>query len=116
MIPTVFKYNVKNGNSSMDHVTSTVYISGSMTEWRSREMAALKDECSFLAIIDCWPGKYFYKFWVDGKWCHDESQPVMISKDEVIISDGSGYTQTRKYPPELDFFQYPTYPNPTFQI
>lgn len=46
-------------------------------------MATLKDESYFVCIIDCLPGKYYYKFWVDGNWCHDESQPLLISKDEV---------------------------------
>ena len=52
-IPTVFRYNLKNGAPSI----STVYIAGSMTGWKSKEMVALKDESNFLAIIDCLPGQ-----------------------------------------------------------
>ena len=57
-----------------------------MNDWRSQEMAAFKDESNFLAIIDCSPGKYFYKFCVDGVWCHDESQPIIISSKEVTAN------------------------------
>ena len=53
IIPTVFRYNLKNGAPSI----STVYIAGTMTGWKSKEMVALKDESNFLAIIDCLPGQ-----------------------------------------------------------
>ena len=39
-----------------------------------------------------------------------------LGDHDVFGSDeSSGYTRTRNYPPEPDFFQYPTYPNPTFK-
>lgn len=81
LIPTVFKYYMKKGG-----MRAPVYISGSMTEWQSREMASFHDESTFLAIIDCWPGNFFFKFFVNGRWCHDESQPVLISKDNVVAN------------------------------
>ena len=92
-IPTVFRYNLKNCNnentsSTSDRtlVPSNVYVAGTMNEWRSKQMASLADESNFVAIIDCVPGKYYYKFCVDGLWCHDESQPLVISKVRTIIS------------------------------
>ena len=42
-------------------------------------MGVLKDESYFISVIECTPGKYFYKFCVDGVWCHDESQPFITS-------------------------------------
>ena len=79
-IPTVFRYNLKNHSESIQ----TVYVAGTMNDWRSRPMASFgQDESNFVAIIDCVPGKYYYKFCVDGKWTHDESQPLMLSKTEV---------------------------------
>ena len=58
LIPTVFRYNLKNGNGSeASESISTVYIAGTMTGWRSKQMVALKDESNFLAIIDCLPGQ-----------------------------------------------------------
>ena len=51
-----------------------------MTNWKSYEMGALKDESYFIAVIECLPGKYYYKFCVDGVWCHDASQPFISSK------------------------------------
>lgn len=103
MIPTVFKYNYKSGAGNAKS-PSTVFIAGSMIEWQSREMAALKDESNFLAIIglssippekskekcisftDCLPGKYYFKFCVDGEWKHDESQPLVVSTQEVTAN------------------------------
>ena len=79
-IPTVFRYNLKNHSESIQ----TVYVAGTMNDWRSRPMASFgQDESNFVAIIDCVPGKYYYKFCVEGKWTHDESQPLMVSKTEV---------------------------------
>ena len=87
-IPTVFRYNYKNNNAASNTaVPSQVYISGSMTEWRSKKMASLQEESHFLAVIECLPGKVHFKFCVDGTWTHDESQPFLISKSNQAIAN-----------------------------
>ena len=39
-------------------------------------MGRCKGETDYNLILDCLPGKYFYKFCVDTEWCLDESQAV----------------------------------------
>lgn len=79
VIHTVFRYHVSKKKTS----PTCVYVVGTMTNWDCVEMVALKDESDFIAIIDCLPGKYYYKFSVDGTWCHDESQSMLISAKDV---------------------------------
>ena len=62
--------------SSLQKSPSTVYVAGSMTDWKSVEMARCKGEKDFNLIIECSPGKYFYKFYVNNEWCIDDSQPI----------------------------------------
>ena len=81
-IPTVFRYNLKSSNNKSESVLN-VYVAGTMNEWRSKAMASLADESNFIAIIDCLPGKYYYKFCVDGTWTEDESQPLALSQTQV---------------------------------
>ena len=81
-IPTVFKYHFKKSDTSTP--PTTVYLAGSMTNWKSYEMGALKDESYFIAVIECLPGKYYYKFCVDGIWCHDASQPFISSNQNDV--------------------------------
>ena len=47
-----------------------------MTDWKSVEMARCKGEKDFNLILECSPGKYFYKFYVNNEWCIDDSQPI----------------------------------------
>ena len=62
--------------SSLQKSPSTVYVAGSMTDWKSVEMARCKGEKDFNLIIECSPGKYFYKFYINNEWCIDDSQPI----------------------------------------
>ena len=68
----VLRFNFANLQKS----PSTVYVAGSMTDWKSVEMARCKGEKDFNLILDCSPGKYFYKFYVNNEWCIDDSQPI----------------------------------------
>jgi len=58
-------------------IPQKVYVAGTMTNWKTVEMCRLKGEIDFNLILDCFPGKYFYKFCVDTEWCLDESQAVV---------------------------------------
>ena len=40
------------------------------------EMGKCKDEKEFNLILECVPGKYYYKFYVNNDWVVDESQPI----------------------------------------
>ena len=68
----VLRFNFANLQKS----PSTVYVAGSMTDWKSVEMARCKGEKDFNLILECSPGKYFYKFYVNNEWCIDDSQPI----------------------------------------
>ena len=71
-VPVVLRFTCANLQKS----PSIVYVSGSMTDWKSVEMARCKGEKDFNLILDCSPGKYFYKFFVNNEWCVDESQTI----------------------------------------
>jgi len=71
-VHVVLRFNFANLQKS----PSTVYVAGSMTDWKSVEMARCKGEKDFNLILDCSPGKYFYKFYVNNEWCIDDSQPI----------------------------------------
>merc|ERR1711899_316911 len=71
-IPVVLRFNATNLQKCPSHV----YVAGSMTDWKSVEMVRLKGEKDFKWILDCSPGKYFYKFFVNNEWRIDESQPI----------------------------------------
>ena len=73
---------------------SQVYFAGSMTNWKSVEMAVCKGDKEFNLILDCAPGKYFYKFCVDGQWCVDESQPISTVMCRKV--SGGGHNKSGK--------------------
>ena len=68
----VLRFSIVNLQKSPSHV----YVAGSMNDWKSVEMARCKGEKDFNLILDCSPGKYYYKFFVNNEWCIDESQPI----------------------------------------
>ena len=68
----VLRFNASNLQKCPSHV----YVAGSMTDWKSVEMVRLKGEKDFKWILECPPGKYFYKFFVNNEWRIDESQPI----------------------------------------
>lgn len=52
-----------------------VHVSGSFDDWKERiAMKSLGDGTHSIEL-EVKPGKYEYKFIVDGKWCYDEAQP-----------------------------------------
>ena len=55
LVPTVFKYHFKKSDKEATTAhPSSVYLAGSMMDWKSREMGVLKDESYFISVI----GKY----------------------------------------------------------
>merc|ERR1712038_1067909 len=55
MIPVVLKFTTPSKSPP-----TKVFVSGSMTDWKSVEMAVCKGETDFNLILDCAPGKYYY--------------------------------------------------------
>ncbi|XP_070602972.1 5'-AMP-activated protein kinase subunit beta-2-like isoform X2 [Erythrolamprus reginae] len=55
-----------------------VFISGSFNNW-SAKIPLIKSHNDFVAILDLPEGEHQYKFFVDGQWVHDPSEPVVTS-------------------------------------
>ncbi|XP_061550974.1 5'-AMP-activated protein kinase subunit beta-2 isoform X2 [Phycodurus eques] len=56
-----------------------VYIAGSFNNW-STKIPLNKSHNDFVAILDLPEGEHQYKFFVDGQWVHDPSEPVVTSQ------------------------------------
>jgi len=62
--PTEFKLYAPNAKK--------VYLAGSFNSWESKSLSAKKDSKGNWAIkVSLKPGKYEYKFFVDGSWQND---------------------------------------------
>jgi len=56
--------------------TKRVFLAGSMTQWKTIEMGHCTGESTFDLVLECLPGKYYYKFYVNNEWVVDESLPM----------------------------------------
>ncbi|XP_004689532.1 PREDICTED: 5'-AMP-activated protein kinase subunit beta-2 [Condylura cristata] len=56
-----------------------VFLSGSFNNW-STKIPLIKSHNDFVAILDLPEGEHQYKFFVDGQWVHDPSEPVVTSQ------------------------------------
>ncbi|XP_014305757.2 5'-AMP-activated protein kinase subunit beta-2-like [Myotis lucifugus] len=56
-----------------------VFISGSFNNW-SAKIPMIKSHNDFVAILDLPEEEHQYKFFVDGQWVHDPSEPVVTSQ------------------------------------
>ena len=62
--PTEFKLYAPQANK--------VILSGSFNKWDTKKLSAKKDsKGSWIVKTDLKPGKYEYKFFVDGVWVND---------------------------------------------
>uniref|UniRef100_A0A8C2RHJ6 5'-AMP-activated protein kinase subunit beta-1 n=1 Tax=Capra hircus TaxID=9925 RepID=A0A8C2RHJ6_CAPHI len=67
--PTVFRWT--GGGKE-------VYLSGSFNNWS--KLPLTRSHNNFVAILDLPEGEHQYKFFVDGQWTHDPSEPVVTSQ------------------------------------
>ncbi len=84
-VPTVIRYHLRNtvspSKKNKPAKPVQVFFSGTMTGWRSVEMAVFLEKekgvmTDYYAIVDCFPGRYYFKFCVDGEWMVDDRQPI----------------------------------------
>ncbi|XP_064424162.1 5'-AMP-activated protein kinase subunit beta-1 isoform X1 [Latimeria chalumnae] len=68
--PTVFRWT--GGGKE-------VYLSGTFTNWNTK-IPLIRSHNNFVAILDLPEGEHQYKFFVDGQWTHDPSEPVVTSQ------------------------------------
>ncbi|KAK9136954.1 hypothetical protein Sjap_007548 [Stephania japonica] len=63
-----------------------VFITGSFTRWSEHLPMSLVEGCPtvFQAICSLTPGYHQYKFFVDGEWRHDESQPFVSGNYGIV--------------------------------
>ncbi|CAO2629373.1 5'-AMP-activated protein kinase subunit beta-1, partial [Lemmus lemmus] len=67
--PTVFRWT--GGGKE-------VYLSGSFNNWS--KLPLTRSQNNFVAILDLPEGEHQYKFFVDGQWTHDPSEPIVTSQ------------------------------------
>ncbi|XP_029475586.1 5'-AMP-activated protein kinase subunit beta-1 [Rhinatrema bivittatum] len=67
--PTVFRWT--GGGKE-------IYLSGSFNNWS--KIPLIRSHNNFVAILDLPEGEHQYKFYVDGQWTHDPSEPVVTSQ------------------------------------
>jgi CubicO group peptidase (beta-lactamase class C family) len=53
-----------------------VNLAGSFNDWKPGAVACGKEQGEWVCRVDLKPGKYFYKFIVDGNWITDPANPV----------------------------------------
>tara|TARA_Y100001970_G_C14199379_1_gene840186 strand:+ start:92 stop:2005 length:1914 start_codon:yes stop_codon:yes gene_type:complete len=87
--------------SYIDNNASSVFLVGSMNEWNTDATPLQKDNNGVWSIvINLEPGKYSYKFYVDGNWYYDQNNSeveddgyggsnsiITISKDGSLLKD-----------------------------
>jgi len=76
LVPTVFKYT-KNIHAD------TVYLTGSMTGWRTVKMTKPEGESYWVNIQDTREGTIHYKFLVDGHWCIEDNENKVKNEEGV---------------------------------
>ncbi|TRY83088.1 hypothetical protein DNTS_000660 [Danionella cerebrum] len=68
--PTVFRWTGAG---------KEVYVSGSFNNWNNK-IPLIRSQNNFVAIVDLPEGEHQYKFFVDGQWTHDPTEPVVTSQ------------------------------------
>ncbi|XP_059447211.1 sucrose nonfermenting 4-like protein isoform X2 [Corylus avellana] len=68
------------------HGGNSVYLSGSFTQWSQLVPMLPVEGCDnvFQTVYGLMPGYHQYKFYVDGQWRYDESQPYVPGEYGVV--------------------------------
>jgi len=73
-----------------------VTLAGSFNNWLPDALAMIKTDSGWIAQVNLGPGKYWYKFIVDGRWTIDD--------DNLLIeNDGRGNNNSVYYKPNVLF-------------
>uniref|UniRef100_A0A915CVN7 5'-AMP-activated protein kinase subunit beta-1 n=1 Tax=Ditylenchus dipsaci TaxID=166011 RepID=A0A915CVN7_9BILA len=87
--PVVFKWSSQNHPPARN-----VHLTGSWDQWK-RKIPLVKSTSDFSTIINLNPGRYEYKFLVDGKWVVDDNMSKtdnpMGSQNNVISIDEADF-------------------------
>lgn len=76
--PTVFenKNDVTIFYLRQNTTAKTVFLSGNFNDWSTGSTAMQKTDSGWIAEVKLKPGKYFYKFIVDGNWQYDANNTL----------------------------------------
>jgi hypothetical protein len=72
------------------------YLAGSFNDWVPNNLPMTKTDSGWIAYVKLGPGKYWYKFIVDGNWIVDRD-------NRLSENDGLGNTNSIFYRPNVDF-------------
>lgn len=73
-----------------------VLLAGSFSKWRTNAIAMEKTDSGWVAKVKLLPGKYWYKFIVDGKWITDVN-------NLLLENDGNGNVNSVYYKTNIAF-------------
>ncbi|TRY69469.1 hypothetical protein TCAL_03250 [Tigriopus californicus] len=82
LIPTVFRYAGHQIPKSSDE---KMFVSGTMTNWKTKTMSRPEGEQDFIIILDCPEGEVYFKFHLHDKWLHDPKQPTIKRESDGRI-------------------------------
>jgi Glycogen recognition site of AMP-activated protein kinase len=74
----------------------TVMLGGSFNNWEAGDLAMIKTDSGWIAELKLGPGKYWYKFLIDGKWVTD-------SDNRLNENDGLGNVNSVFYKSNVVF-------------
>jgi hypothetical protein len=82
---SIVTFFLRNNNTARK-----VYLAGSFNDWNPEALAMMKTDSGWIADVILRPGKYWYKFVVDGNW-------KMDADNRISENDGMGNTNSVFY-------------------
>ena len=89
----------RHGSSDSDSFENRVFIAGTMTQWKAKEMSRPEGENDFILILDAPEGDIYYKFFVDAAWKHDSNQPSVTRSCDNNAAEEKASTSRPSSPP-----------------
>jgi hypothetical protein len=56
-------------------LASSVRLAGDFTDWEKRPVEMMHSEGVWFTVVPLMPGRYHYRYIVDGRWCDDPISP-----------------------------------------
>lgn len=81
--------------ASQTHGGQSVYVTGSFNSWQGK-LAMQKNQNEFTLFLNIPPGKYYYKFIVDGEWCASHHY-FSVCHPHSYLSARPPYSKTWRY-------------------
>jgi hypothetical protein len=75
---------------------SQVFLAGSFNDWKPGRLAMQRTDSGWIARVKLAPGKYWYKFIIDGRWTID-------TDNQLTENDGQGNINSVYYRPNCVF-------------